>query len=150
IFPGTHTGLAFGRQLTRLAIDDALQANNMVIFVGQKDPDVEEVEPEDLYDIGTLGIIRQVLRSESDVKVVAEGLARVKINRYTQTEEYFRVDAQKIAAVESETDEILALKNNLTNQLKSYVSLRRDFDMQVLINILSTGSSHRLVDLIAS
>ncbi len=150
IFPGTHTGLAFGRRLTRLAIDEALQANNLVIFVGQKDPDKEEVEPEDLYQIGTLGIIRQVLRSDSDVKVVAEGLARVEITKYNLDNDYFRVDARKLSAVESETDEILALKNNLTNQLKTYVSLRRDFDMQVLINILSTGSAHRLVDLIAS
>src|SRR5690606_37151076 len=60
------------------------------------------------------------------------------------------VDAERLPAVESESAPVLALKNNLTNQLKSYVALRRDFDMQALINILSTGSAHRLVDLIAS
>lgn len=95
IFPGTHTGLAFGRQLTRLAIDEALQANNLVVFVAQKDPDLEEVEAEDLYSVGTLGIIRQVLRSDNDVKVVAEGLSRVEITHYTQHQPYFRVDAKK-------------------------------------------------------
>ena len=150
IFPGTHTGLAFGREMTRLAIEDALTANNLVVFVAQKDPDTEDVQPEDMYQVGTLGIIRQVLRSDTDVKVVAEGLARVKILRYTQEQPYYRVDTERLQAVESESAPVLALKNNLTNQLKSYVALRRDFDMQVLINILSTGSAHRLVDLIVS
>ena len=150
IFPGTHTGLAFGRELTRLAIEESLSNNNLVVFVTQRDPEVEDVEPDDMYEVGTLGIIRQVLRSDSDVKVVAEGLARVKIIRYSQEQPYYRVDAERLSAVESESAPVLALKNNLTNQLKSYVALRRDFDMQVLINILSTGSAHRLVDLIAS
>src|SRR4051812_23240481 len=93
IFPGTHTGLAFGRNLTRLAIEDALQQNNLVIFVAQRDPEADEVEPKDLYDVGTLGLIRQVLQSETDVKVVAEGLARVKITRYSQVEPFYQVDA---------------------------------------------------------
>lgn len=150
VFPGVHAGLAFGRPITRSAIDKALEANNLVIFVTQKDPDLDEVSPEDLHQVGTLGIIRQVLRSDNDVKIVAEGLARVHIDQFSQTEDFLSVNAHKIKAVEQETDEILALKNNLTNQLKTYVSLRRDFDMQVLINILSTGSTHRLVDLIAS
>src|SRR5690606_2256885 len=68
----------------------------------------------------------------------------------TQTDPYFRVDAARSAAGGSETDEIIALKNNLTKHLKTYVSLRRDCDMQVLINILSTCSAHRFVDVIAS
>jgi ATP-dependent Lon protease len=150
IFPGTHTGLAFGRELTRLAIEESLATNNLVVFVTQRDPDVEDVGPDDMYEVGTLGIIRQVLRSDSDVKVVAEGLSRVKIVRFTQEQPYYRVNAERLPAVESENATVLALKNNLTSQLKSFVALRRDFDMQVLINILSTGSAHRLVDLIAS
>src|SRR5690606_38177201 len=101
IFPGTHTGLAFGRELTRLAIEDALAGNNLVVFVTQRDPEVEDVEPDDMYEIGTLGIIRQVLRSETDVKVVAEGLARVKILRFSQEKPYYRVDAERLQAVES-------------------------------------------------
>lgn len=150
VFPGTHTGLAFARKLTRLAIEDALTANNLVIFVTQKDPEVQEVGPNDVYEVGTLGIIRQVLRSDSDVKIVAEGLARVNITDFTQETPYYRVNATRLPVTEDESPQVSALKNNVTNQLKSYVALRRDFDMQVLINILSTGSSHRLVDLIAS
>jgi ATP-dependent Lon protease len=150
IFPGTHTGLAFGRNLTRLAIEDALQTNNLVVFVTQKAQDMDTVEPDDLYEVGTLGIIRQVLRSESDVKIIAEGLARVKIQAFTKQHPYYRVDVERLAVTEQDNATISALKNNLTNQLKNYVSLRKDFDMQVLINILSTGSAHRLVDLIAS
>ena len=150
VFPGTHTGLAFGRSLTRLAIEEALQQNNLVVFVTQKDPDIDEVSPDDLYEIGTLGMIRQVLRSDADVKVVAEGLARVRILKYTQHQPFYAVDVERLPVVEADNATVTALKNTLTNQLKSYVALRRDFDMQVLINILSTGSAHRLVDLIAS
>ena len=150
IFPGTQSGLAFGRSVTRLAIDEALRTNNMVVFVAQKEPEADLVEPDDLYRVGTLGIIRQVLHSDADVKVVAEGLARVRITNYSQAEPFYRVDIERLPVVESDTATITALKNTLTNQLKSYVALRKDFDMQVLINILSTGNAHRLVDLIAS
>jgi ATP-dependent Lon protease len=150
MFPGTQTGLVFGRSITRLALDEALRHNTPVVFVAQKEADQDMVTPEDLYDVGTLGVIRNALRSDDDVKVIAEGLSRVRITNFRQSDPYFRVDVEKLPVIESDSATIAALKNTLTNQLKTYVALRKDFDMQVLINILSTGSGHRLVDLIVS
>lgn len=150
MFPGTQTGLVFGRSMARLALDEALQHNTPVVFVAQKEADLDQVGPDDLYRVGTLGVIRNALRSDDDVKVIAEGMSRVRITNFRQVDPYFRVDAEKLPVVESDSANISALKNTLTNQLKTYVSLRKDFDMQVLINILSTGSGHRLVDLIVS
>ncbi len=150
MFPGTQTGLVFGRSMARLALDEALQQDTPVVFVAQKEADIDQVDPEDMYSVGTLGVIRNALRSDDDVKVIAEGLSRVKIARFSQTDPYFKADVEKLPTIESDNATVVALKNTLTNQLKTYVSLRKDFDMQVLINILSTGSGHRLVDLIVS
>lgn len=150
MFPGTQTGLVFGRSMARLALDEALEHDTPVVFVAQKDAGLDHVGPDDLYTIGTLGVIRNALRSDDDVKVIAEGLSRVRVTNVRQVDPYFRVDIERLPTVETDNAAISALKNTLTNQLKTYVSLRKDFDMQVLINILSTGSGHRLVDLIVS
>ena len=95
VFPYMVLPLFVGREMSIKAINEALAGNRMILLVAQRLLDVENPRPEDIYSIGTVGMIMRMLKlPDGRVKILVQGLAKAKIAEYLQTEPYYRVDIQ--------------------------------------------------------
>lgn len=97
LFP--HTTLFFdaGREKSILAIEEAMSQDRMMMITAQKDAQVEEVTPEDLYPVGTYARIKQIIKlPNGHMRVLAEGVSRAKIMHYVQDQPYFQAEIQTL------------------------------------------------------
>ena len=95
VFPFLSTPLVVGRQKSIEAINNASREHKIIVVVAQKVEGKETIEKDDLYDVGTACAIKQVVNISADeLKCVVEGLSRVKIKYFTQSEPYFRVSTE--------------------------------------------------------
>ena len=116
VFPYLATPLVVGRKNSLEAVESASKEHKIIVVVAQKEENKEIVGKEDLYDIGTACVVKQVNKtSENEIKCVVEGISRVKIKYYTQTEPYFRVSVEETLELPYEEDE--EIKNRLEGNL---------------------------------
>jgi ATP-dependent Lon protease, bacterial type len=110
VFPQTAVPLFIGRAKSIVAIDKAYQKDKLIFLATQKDPKIDSPTPEDIYRVGTISRILQLVRlPDNTLKVLVEGLARGRIIRYLTTEEYFSVEVEEMNEVLEEDVETIAL-----------------------------------------
>lgn len=151
VFPNTEIVLTFGRPKSLSAIEAAnLATDRLVILVMQKSPHVHEPHTSDLFTIGTLARIERLLKTDGEINALVRGLSRVEVVSYDATEPYFM---GKIIEVPDElvtSDEITALCNHLTAELKRAVNIGKSIDFLSFMNIMSGLSPAELANHIAS
>jgi len=153
IFPYMIIPLFVGRDISIRAVDEALLGNKMVLFVTQKDVNIEVPTTEDLYRTGTVGSILRMLKlPDGRFKVLIQGLAKAKILKFTQTEPFYSGDIEKIVDQESSeiTVEIEALMRNIKELMDKSVGLGKSFLPDILVLIENIEEPGRLADLVAS
>src|SRR5829696_4180345 len=97
VFPHMVVPLFVGREKSINALEDAMAADKEILLSAQKKAKTNEPTPEDIFAVGTLGTIIQLLRlPDGTVKVLVEGKRRAKIRKFTQTEGYFQVEAEEL------------------------------------------------------
>src|SRR3990172_5620777 len=97
IFPNLVVPLFIGRERSIAALEAAMKENHIVALVTQKIADLQDPEPEDMYQIGTAAVIMQELKiPDGTAKALVEGLSRIEIVEFTQTEPYYRVRVRVI------------------------------------------------------
>jgi Lon protease-like protein len=103
VFPHMMIPLFVGRDRSLRAVDEALDGDHCIVIVTQKEDDILDPTPEDLYDIGTVASIARMLRMpDGTTSVLVEGLQRARIVEYTQTQSFYRV---KTSAIFEEVEE---------------------------------------------
>jgi ATP-dependent Lon protease len=101
IFPNAIAPILVGQDRSKQLIDDAMRANRMIALVAQKNAEVEQAGPDDLYEFGTVATIHQLARSpDGNMRVAVQGLERVHLDAFTATEPYL------IARLEARPDRI--------------------------------------------
>ncbi len=153
IFPYMIIPLFVGRDISIRAVDEALLGNKMVLFVTQKDVNIEAPSTEDLHKTGTVGSILRMLKlPDGRFKVLIQGLAKAKILKFTQTEPFYSGDIEKIVDQESSeiTVEIEALMRNIKELMDKSVGLGKSFLPDILVLIENIEEPGRLADLVAS
>jgi len=153
IFPYMILPLFVGRDMSIKAIDDALSGNRMILLVAQKDLNTENPEPDDLYGVGTVGMIMRMLKlPDGRVKILVQGITKAKIKSYVQSEPYFQVDIDKIveAKVEKVTLEIEALMRNVKEQLEKMSNLGKMLLPDIMVIVENIDDPGKLADLVAS
>ncbi len=125
VFPFLATPLIVGRKKSLEAIKVASEEYKIIVVVAQKEENKEDVTREDLYDVGTVCAIRQMANvSENEIKCIVEGISRIKIKEYTQTEPYFRVKTENIKEIplieDRETDK---LGTTIKMQVEKFIHL---------------------------
>ena len=151
MFPRVTNGLSIGRPFSVMALEDARRGDSRVVFVAQKTDGNDTPNPSQLYEIGTIGQIKQVFTGDSDTKVLVQGETRVKIIEFIEHKPFYRVRVQHLPIkVARETSEIKALLNALSGRFREYVNLIQGFPMEIFISILSTKNPHDFVNLIIS
>ena len=153
VFPYMIIPLFVGRDISIKAIDHALNTNRMVVLMSQKDINVEAPLPDDLYSVGTVCMIIRMLKlPDGRVKILVQGLSKVRALSFTQTVPFFiaRIDKLPEQKAEGVSLENEALLRNVKEQLDKAVTLGRTILPDVMVVIENIDDPGRLADLIAS
>ncbi len=137
VFPGTEMILTFGRQRSVSAIEAASSSEKRVILVMQKNPNINDPTPSDLYTVATVGEIVQMMKNEGEINALVRGIAKVEILSYEAVEPYFVGRYVPVPDSFEEGDEIKALTNHLTSELRRAVNMGKSMDFLTFMNIMS-------------
>jgi ATP-dependent Lon protease len=150
VFPHTESILTFGRPRSLAALETAFAGERVVCFVLQKNPRQEDPEVSDLYQMGTIAHIERMIRSDGEVNALVKGLSRAQIVNFSDSSQYLQAMVHEIDDFEPENPEVKALMNHLTASFKKALSLGKQADFLVFMNIMSDISASELGDQIAS
>ncbi|HBZ01035.1 MAG TPA: endopeptidase La, partial [candidate division Zixibacteria bacterium] len=151
VFPSLVMPLMISEARYAKLIDDSLMAGEPIILATQKDSEQDFPDPEGLYTIGTVGAILKMLRfPDSSVRFLVQGLARVKILEYTETEPYLKAKVALAEEVLNPSVEMEALVRNILEQLKHVVQLAPYLPDDLQVSAMNTEDPSKLADLIAS
>ena len=152
VFPYLTTPLVVGRKNSLGAVESASTEHKIVVVVAQKEENKEIVGKEDLYDIGTACVIKQLNKtSDTEIHCVVEGISRVKIKYFTQTEPYFRVSVEEIQeAPYLEDEEIKTINTTIRLQVEKFIQLGIPLPTAFVIAATNISRPEVQADLFAS
>jgi ATP-dependent Lon protease len=152
LFPEMVSQLFVGREKSIAALDHAMSRDKEIFLSAQKNAKTNDPAPEDIYMVGTLGTIVQLLRlADGTVKVLIEGRRRARIKRFTETREVFLVEVEPIADQVDPNDlELEALCRSVQSTFEVYVKLNKKVQPEVLMSVQSIDDPARLSDRIAA
>ena len=151
VYPHMVVPLFVGREKSIEALESAMKSDKQIVLVAQKNPSHDDPSPEDLYTVGTLASILQLLRlPDGTVKVLVEGGDRVSIERTEEVQGHYRVEVSVFA--EEQLDNTLAesLMKAATEHFEQYVSLSRKVAAEVMNSLNGIDEPGRLADTIAA
>ena len=144
VFPGTEMILTFGRQRSVSAIEAAQNSGKRMVLVMQRNPNINDPTPSDLYQVGTVAEIVQMMRNEGEINALVRGVSKVELLSYEAVEPFFVARVAEIPEVIEEDEETKALFNHLTNELRQAVKLGKTMDFLTFMNIMSGMTSQTL------
>ena len=138
VFPGTENVLAFGREKSVEAIKSAMDGNKQVVLVMQKNASIDEPEPADLYQVGVLASVKNVVTGDKgEITALVRGEEKVAIETYVQTEPYCVVETSHVSDILVEDEEVHAMIKHISSQIKRAINLGKTIDFVFLMNILN-------------
>lgn len=150
VFPHTESILTFGRPKSLAALESAFGGERVVCFVLQKNPRQNDPNPEELYSTGTVSHIERMIRTDGEVNALVRGLSRAQILSYEDKGSYLLAKIEEIDEDTVDSAEIKALSNHLIAEFKKALSIGKQADFLVFMNIMSEVSPGELADQIAS
>ncbi|MHB0913629.1 MAG: endopeptidase La [Armatimonadota bacterium] len=148
-FPHMIFPLFAGREKSVRALDEAMARDRLIVLVAQKEIGTDDPVPEDIYNVGLVAGIMQITKvPDGTVRLVLEGIERVRLSEYTRTEPYFEVCVDPIPTSEETNIEIEALMRSATSQFEQIVNLGRSIPPEALINIMNINEPGKLADTI--
>ncbi|MCD6329137.1 MAG: endopeptidase La [Candidatus Cloacimonetes bacterium] len=152
IFPQMIVPLVIGRTHSIKATEEAYGKNKIIFCVAQKSPDTQKPQQEDMYDMGVVCQILQILKMpDATIRILVEGLQRAKIEELYFSDDYMSARLELIPKETlKETSENIALLQTLEHDFKEYGKLSRNFSEDVLITYENLKSMDDKVDFIAS
>ena len=153
VFPYMILTFDVGREKSIKALDEAMINNQLIFLVTQKDAKNDEPEEEDIYRVGTISRVKQLLRLPGDtIRVLVEGASRAEISELIQTEPFFiaGVTEKIIAMDESRKVEFEALKRRVLSTFDEYVKLSGKVSSDTVMSVMSIEDIGQLSDVITS
>ncbi len=151
VYPHMVIPLFVGREKSIHALEAAMENDKQILLVAQKSAAQDEPEIEDMYRIGTVSSILQLLKlPDGTVKVLVEGNKRARIVSFLHKEEYFTAQIKKYDDVDIDERESEVLLRSLTNQFDQYVKLNKKIPPEILTSLSNIDDPGRLVDTIAA
>ncbi len=151
VFPHMIVPLFVGREKSVRALEDVMQEDKKILLVTQKDAAQDDPAPEDLFTVGTIGTILQLLKlPDGTVKVLVEGGERAAVVDFTDNAEFFQAFAEVLPEEELDEKETEALSRSVVTQFEQYIKLNRKVPPEVLVSINQIEEPSKLADTIAS
>jgi ATP-dependent Lon protease len=151
LFPHMLTPLFVGRERSVAAIEEAMNADRMVLAVAQREPDVEDVSPEDLYDVGVEAAIQRILKMpDGSISVVVQGQRRMRVSGFVQERPLLRAQVSSVYQDEERTLAVEAMMRAVLSLFEKVVKLSRTLPDDSYIMAMNVDEPGWLADLIAS
>jgi len=151
VFPYMDSQLFVGRERSINALDAAMARERDIFLAAQKNAKTNEPAPEDIFAVGTIGAIKQLLRlPDGTVKVTVEGRRRARTRKFVQSEEFFMVEVDEIAEVSIRSVEVEALMRSVQAAFEMYVKLNKKVQPEILMGVQSIDEPSRLADTIVA
>ena len=151
VFPGMIVPLFVGREKSVNALENVMQNDKKILLVAQKDAGDDDPDKEDIYDIGVIASVLQLLKlPDGTVKVLVEGEGRAQVLNYTNTEEFFEAEAAFVAEPAGDDSEVEALARSVVSQFESYVKLNKRVPPEVIVSVSQIDDYAKLADTVAS
>jgi len=149
VFPHMVSQLFVGRERSINALNEAMNRDKEIFLAAQKNAKTNEPTPDDIFAVGTVGTVMQLLRlPDGTVKVLVEGKQRARVKRFADSEDYFLVEIEEMAEVSQLTVEIEALMRSVQGTFEMYVKLNKKVEPEVLMNVQAIDDPSRLSDTI--
>ena len=151
VFPYMVMPLFVGRAKSISALDEAMNEGKQLLLVLQKQADLEEPTVDDVFDVGTIANIIQLLKlPDGTVKVLVEGQQRAKINQLNDGEDHFSAEVTPIETTFGDEKELDVVKAAVLNEFESYLQLNKKIPADVLGALQRIDDADRLADTMAA
>jgi ATP-dependent Lon protease len=147
VFPHEVYPIFVGRQKSIKALEVAEAQKKPILLAAQKDARVADPGPSDIYSVGTLGVVVQLLRlPDGTVKALLEGKKRARVLRYVADDEFFKVEVEEIEEVCDRTTEVEALMRSVNATFDNYVRLNKKIPPEMVTSIAAVDDPAYLAD----
>ncbi|MBU1676397.1 LON peptidase substrate-binding domain-containing protein, partial [bacterium] len=151
VFPYMVTPLLVGRSRSVSALEAAMDRDKYICVVAQHEAEVEEPGPAELYSVGTVIKILQIIRTPDDtLKILVEGVSRVTVTEFIEAEDYGEVLVTPLPETSDEGPEVEALSRSIKERFKEYVRLNKRLPDEVLLSVLNMDEIERMTDSISA
>ncbi|OVE80102.1 endopeptidase La, partial [bacterium J17] len=147
IFPQMVVPLFVGREKSVRALEEAEKQKKPIMLAAQRDAKTHHPGPDDIFDVGTIGDIMQMMKlADGTVKVLVEGKRRARIDDYVDTDEYFLVNVTELPEQADVDAELKALIRSVTSAFETYVKLGKKISPEMIHQIHAIDDPFRLAD----
>ncbi|MBM3569161.1 MAG: endopeptidase La [Alphaproteobacteria bacterium] len=151
VFPHNIVPLFVGREKSIRALDDVMKDDKQILLVTQKNASQDDPGVDDIYRVGTVGSILQLLKlPDQTVKVLVEGGSRARILEFVQTDGFFQARAEIIAESGGARQELEALMRSVVSQFEQYVKLNKKIPPEVMVSLGQIDDPSKLADSVAT
>ncbi len=151
VFPYMVVPLFVGREKSIAALEEAMQGDKEILLSAQKKAKTNDPTAEDIFKVGTIGTIIQLLRlPDGTIKVLVEGKQRARIKRFVPNDDYFLTEVEEIAEKSAASVEIEALMRQIQTTFESYVKLNKRIPPEMLMSVSTIEDPARLADTIVA
>jgi len=151
VFPHMIVPLFVGREKSVRALEDVMREDKQILLVAQKNATQDDPSSDDIYAVGTVSTVLQLLKlPDGTVKVLVEGSRRARILRYTENQAFFQAQAEAIDERNGEPQELEALSRSVVAQFEQYIKLNKKIPPEVLVSINQIEDPAKLADTVAS
>jgi len=151
VFPHMVSQLFVGREKSIAALDEAMARDKEIFLVAQKNARTNDPGPDEIYDVGTVGTIVQLLRlADGTVKVLVEGRQRARAKRYLPSRNYFLVEVEPMFEEGAQGVEVEALIRSVQSTFEVYAKLNKKIQPEVVMSVQSIDDPSKLSDTIAA
>jgi len=151
VFPHMIVPLFVGREKSVQALDDVMRDDKQILLLTQKNAGQDDPTTDDLYRVGTVGTVLQLLKlPDGTVKVLVEGVHRARIENFTDNATFFQASAEPLEDTVGQGQELEALSRAVIAQFEQYIKLNKKIPPEVLVSINQIDEPSKLADTVAS
>jgi ATP-dependent Lon protease len=151
VFPHMIVPLFVGREKSVKALEDVMKDDKQILLVTQKSAEQNDPATTDLFGVGTIGTVLQLLKlPDGTVKVLVEGSQRARILRFADNAAFFQAFAEPVKEQPAERQEIEAMARTAVTQFEQYIKLNKKIPPEVLVSINQIDDPAKLADTLAS
>src|SRR3984885_2740045 len=151
VFPHMIVPLFVGREKSVRALEAVMQDDKQILLVAQRNATQDDPSVDDIYRIGTVSTILQLLKlPDGTVKVLVEGGRRAKITGFKETEAYFEASVETVPDVPGDKKSLEALSRSVVSQFEQYIKLNKKIAPEVLVSLNQIEEPSKLADTVAS
>ena len=151
VFPHMIVPLFVGREKSVRALEDVMKDDKQILLVTQRNAAQDEPTPKDIYRVGTVATVLQLLKlPDGTVKVLVEGGHRAKITQFIENPNFFQANAKPTEEQPADGKELEALARAVVSQFEQYIKLNKKIPPEVLVSVNQIDDWSKLADTIAS